>query len=92
MADPSNMFSKLNQQRQESAPEPAPDAPGKPADKTPQRRRGGKRSDPNYKQIGPYLSIDLYRRVKAKAALEGLDISDVAEELFERWVNESAED
>ena len=36
------------------------------------------------------LPDDLYRRVKAKSALEGRPIRSVAIELFERWLNEDA--
>lgn len=60
---------------------------GKPADKTPVQRRGGKRSDPNYKQIGCYVPVDLYRRVKARAALEDIDVSDVVADLLQDWVD-----
>ena len=33
---------------------------------------------------------DLYRRVKAKSALQGRPIRAVAEELFRRWLDEEA--
>ena len=61
---------------------------GKPADKTPAQRRGGKRSDPNYKQIGCYVPVDLYRRVKARAALEDIDVSDVVADLLQDWLGD----
>jgi len=73
-----------------AAPLLVPDASvpsGKPADKMPVQRRGGKRSDPNYKQIGCYVPVDLYRRVKARAALEDIDVSDVVAELLQGWVD-----
>ncbi|MGB3613718.1 MAG: hypothetical protein WBA10_07990 [Elainellaceae cyanobacterium] len=73
-----------------SAPLLVPDAPmpsGKPADKTPAQRRGGKRSDPNYKQIGCYVPVDLYRRVKSRAALEDIDVSDVVADLLQDWID-----
>ncbi|MFQ3670634.1 MAG: hypothetical protein SNJ84_04170 [Verrucomicrobiia bacterium] len=35
---------------------------------------------------------DLYRRVKAKTALEGRAVRDVTIELFQNWVNEQADE
>lgn len=52
------------------------------------KRRKGKSADPEYKQIGCYIRKDLYRKVKGKAGLEGVEISDVVGELLSRWVEE----
>lgn len=52
------------------------------------KRRKGKSADPDYTQIGCYIRKDLYRKVKGKAGLEGVEISDVVGELLGQWVEE----
>lgn len=59
--------------------------------KTPERKRRqqtvGKRRDPNYQQLGPYVSKPLYHAVRAKVAQEDVELSDVVEQLLQGWID-----
>ena len=87
MADPASMFDKLAQQRQKTKaapqPEPAPEEP-----KRRQRKVTGKRSDPNYIQVGAYIPKELNKEVKrALVDYEG-DFSDLVTHLLEDWLEQ----
>jgi len=87
MADPVSMFDKLAQQRQKTKavpqPEPAPEEP-----KRRQRKATGKRSDPNYIQVGAYIPKELNKEVKrALVDYEG-DFSDLVTQLLEDWLEQ----
>lgn len=90
MADPVSMFDKLAQQRQKAkaTPQPEPAAPEEP--KRRQRKATGKRSDPNYIQVGAYIPKELNKDVKrALVDAEG-DFSDLVTELLEQWVKQQS--
>lgn len=92
MPDPSDMFSKLAQNR-EKKKLPAADAGNLPTDNsvtTPKRGRAkGKRSDPNYIQVGAYIPKELDRQVKRVLVDEdNLDFSDLVAQLLEDWVKQ----
>lgn len=56
-------------------------------------RRKGKRSDPNYKQTGIYLPVDLTHRVKKRLCDRDIDFSDLIAELLTQWdATESVKD
>jgi hypothetical protein len=46
----------------------------------------GKRGDPSYAQVAGMIPLELRRRFKAKAALEGRDMSRVLEALIREYV------
>ncbi|WP_156120012.1 hypothetical protein [Leptolyngbya sp. KIOST-1] len=95
MPDAASMFDKLAQSRQKAkappAPEPAPEPA--PAPETPpkkrQRKATGKRSDPNYIQVGAYVPIELNKAVKRLLVDQDQDFSELVSELLERWVQEN---
>lgn len=72
-----NRFDGLNKSlasRQEAA---QPDIP---------RARRGKRSDPNYVQIGAYIPRDLQKQLKLRLAAEEIELSDLVEQLLMTWL------
>jgi hypothetical protein len=86
MADPASMFDKLAQQRQKAKATPPPPVPEEP--KRRQRKSTGKRSDPNYIQVGAYIPKDLNKEVKrALVDYEG-DFSDLVTQLLEEWLEQ----
>jgi hypothetical protein len=87
MADPANMFDRLAQNRQKGKPQP------EPVVEEPQRRRRktmGKRSDPNYMQVGAYIPKDLNKDVKRLLVDTDGDFSDLVTELLRNWVNQQS--
>jgi len=87
MADPASMFDKLAQQRQKAKvappPEPAPEEP-----KRRQRKATGKRSDPNYIQVGAYIPKELNKEVKRSLVDYDGDFSDLVTQLLEEWLEQ----
>ena len=53
-----------------------------------QRAKTGKRSDETYVNVGLLLPEELRRRLKATAALEGRDMSTLAEEAIRQYLEE----
>lgn len=51
------------------------------------KSRGGKRSDPNYQQIGVYVERETYQQVRAKTFAEGIEVSDLITELLKEWLD-----
>jgi len=47
-----------------------------------------KSKDPEYTKMGLYIKKGTHRRMKAKAALEDRELSDVAEEIFSAWLDD----
>jgi hypothetical protein len=87
MPDAANMFDKLAQSRQKAkaTPEPEPEAPPQKR----QRKATGKRSDPNYLQVGAYIPVKLNKQVKRRLVDTDKDFSDLVAELLEQWVQSS---
>jgi len=87
MADPVSMFDKLAQQRQKAKaappPEPVPEEP-----KRRQRKATGKRSDPNYIQVGAYIPKELNKEVKRSLVDYEGDFSDLVTQLLEEWLEQ----
>ena len=54
----------------------------------PQGKRGGKSSDPAYTQATLYIRKDTHHQVKLKllSMQQDKDMSDLAEELFSKWL------
>jgi hypothetical protein len=50
------------------------------------KQKTGKRSDPDYTQVGCYLPRDLNNRVKVKLVGDSRDFSDLTAELLEQWL------
>ncbi|MFG6100576.1 hypothetical protein SPB21_35385 [Leptothoe sp. ISB3NOV94-8A] len=50
------------------------------------RKKTGKRSDPNYIQVGAYIPKTLNEDVKIKLVRHEGDFSDLITELLEKWV------
>lgn len=84
MPDATNMFDKLAQSRQKAkaTPEPAPETNPKPR----QRKATGKRSNPNYIQVGAYIPIELNKQVKRRLVDTDQDFSELVAELLDQWV------
>jgi hypothetical protein len=52
-----------------------------------QRKRLGKRQDPNYQQISVYMKTDTYIEAKRKLLGTGPDFSDLVNRLVQEWNN-----
>lgn len=52
------------------------------------RKKTGKRSDPNYIQVGAYIPKTLNEDVKIKLVRHEGDFSDLITELLEKWVSD----
>ncbi|NEP15456.1 MAG: hypothetical protein F6J97_00970 [Leptolyngbya sp. SIO4C1] len=50
------------------------------------RKKTGKRSDPNYIQVGAYIPKALNEEVKIKLVRHSGDFSDLITELLEKWI------
>lgn len=86
MADPVSMFDKLAQNRQKAKATPVPEPAPEP--KRRQRKATGKRSDPNYIQVGSYIPKELNKEVKRSLVDYEGDFSDLVTELLEGWVKQ----
>ncbi|QQE67705.1 hypothetical protein GFS31_44180 (plasmid) [Leptolyngbya sp. BL0902] len=86
MSDTANMFDKLAQSRQKAKATPEPIAEDTP--KKRQRKATGKRSDPNYVQVGAYIPIELNKQVKRQLIDLDQDFSDLIADLLEQWVQD----
>jgi hypothetical protein len=53
-------------------------------------RPRGKRSDPNYEQVGAYIPKTLNKKVKRLLIDEDGDFSDLVTKLLEDWVEQSS--
>ena len=45
-----------------------------------------KSKDPKYTRTTLYLPIEVHRKMKARAAEEGREMSDIMEELVKKWL------
>lgn len=59
-----------------------------PAKTTKGKGRGGKRSDPNYKQVGLYVNKGIHRQVMTRLAAEDGELSELVETLLKQWLGE----
>lgn len=67
-------------------PPPVAIAPPPPA-ATPGRKRTGKRSNPNYEQVGMYVPVDTMLQVRRQlAGRKDLDLSDLVSQLLADWL------
>ena len=82
MPDAANMFDRLAQKREQGKATPVPEAEPKKR----QRKATGKRSDPNYIQVGAYIPIELNKRVKRRLVDTDMDFSELVAELLDQWV------
>ncbi|MEA5464503.1 hypothetical protein [Leptothoe sp. PORK10 BA2] len=79
-----DMFSNLadmHEQQSESSKAAEPTAQRK-------RKKTGKRSDPNYIQVGAYIPKNLNEEVKIKLVRHNGDFSDLITELLEKWITD----
>ncbi|WP_346293989.1 hypothetical protein [Sphaerothrix gracilis] len=88
MADPASMFDKLAQNRQKGKAQPEPTSV---EPKRRQRKATGKRSDPNYIQVGAYIPKELNKEVKRSLVDYEGDFSDLVTELLEGWIGKSTD-
>lgn len=58
--------------------------PNSPA--APKKRARGKSADPNFSKVTIYLANNTMTEAKIKALKSGKDLSEVAEELFTKWI------
>ncbi|WOD37392.1 hypothetical protein [Nodosilinea sp. E11] len=86
MHDTSSMFDKLAQKREKIAKSVIDPGP-KTEPKKHQRKATGKRSDPNYIQVGAYIPIELNKCVKRQLVDTDKDFSELVAELLEQWVH-----
>lgn len=77
-----DMFSNLADLHEQQSE--APKAVEAPAQR--KRKKTGKRSDPNYIQVGAYIPRTLNEDVKIKLVRHDGDFSDLITELLEKWV------
>lgn len=59
----------------------------------PDQKRGrgrpkGKKSDPDYTQIAPYIRLDTYRAMRHRLIDSDMEISELIQELLDRWLRE----
>jgi len=80
------MFDRLAQKREQGKASSAPEAEPKKR----QRKATGKRSDPNYIQVGAYIPIELNKSVKRLLVDDDKDFSDLVSKLLEQWVQENS--
>jgi hypothetical protein len=78
------MFDKLAQKREKAKSSPAPAPEIEPKQR--QRKATGKRSNPNYIQVGAYIPIELNKSVKRRLVDTDQDFSELVAELLEQWV------
>ncbi|MGG6242863.1 hypothetical protein ACQ4N7_30070 [Nodosilinea sp. AN01ver1] len=86
MPDTANMFDRLAKKREQGKAAPATEA--EPQKR--QRKATGKRSDPNYIQVGAYIPIELNKSVKRLLVDDDKDFSDLVSELLEQWVQSNS--
>lgn len=91
MPDAASMFDKLAQSRQKPKATPVPEQAPAPevTPKKRQRKATGKRSDPNYIQVGAYIPIELNKSVKRLLVDKDQDFSELVSELLAQWVQEN---
>ena len=64
-------------------------APMSAIDEAPKRgRQKGKRSNPDYTQVGAYIPRSLDKAVKRKLLDEDIDFSDLVAELLIKWLSD----
>jgi hypothetical protein len=91
-------FRKLYQQRENPVVQsPLPKTPsqshkqyvpsGETEPKPPQKKRQGKRDNPEYVQRTFYIKRELARKLKARLALEEMELTVLVEDLLEDWLN-----
>jgi hypothetical protein len=80
--DAANMFDRLAQKRDKGKAALVPEEEPKKR----QRKATGKRSDPNYIQVGAYIPIELNKRVKRQLVDTDQDFSELVAELLDQWV------
>lgn len=86
MADPASMFDRLAQNRQKAKAVSEPTLEPAPEPKQRKRKATGKRSDPNYIQVGAYIPKELNKDVKRLLVDVDKDFSELVTELLEGWV------
>jgi hypothetical protein len=50
---------------------------------------GGRRQDPNYKQLNLLLSPEMIKKLKVKAVERELNISELSEIIFTEWLDKN---
>ena len=68
--------------------EPLVNEPLEPVKQRRNRAKTGKRSDPNYTQVGCYLPRSLNNQVKVKLIDDSRDFSDLVAELLTDWLTD----
>jgi hypothetical protein len=86
--DAQNLFAKLAEQRQSSEPATIPTPTAAPDIAPKKGRAKGKRSDPNYVQIGVYVPKETKKACDRRLLDEEIDLSDLVSELLAKWLSE----
>jgi len=86
--DASNLFERLAENRQSGKPAATPEAIA-PISEAPRGRAKGKRSDPNYIQVGARIPKDLKKDVERRLVDEPFDFSDLVADLLVKWLADS---
>ena len=81
---PADMFSNLADMHEQQSESPKVAEP--PVQR--KRKKTGKRSDPNYIQVGAYIPRTLNEDVKIKLVRHDGDFSDLITEQLEKWVSD----
>lgn len=82
-----SMFDKLAKQRQQKEAKPSVQPEMDQETPKPSRRSRGKRSNPDYEQVGAYIPKELNKRVKRRLIDEEIDFSELVAQLLEEWVD-----
>ncbi len=84
--DTGNLFENLaNRRAKKEKAEPLKETPIQP-----KGRAKGKRSDPNYTQIGAYIPKDLHNKVKRRLFDEDVDLSELITDLLTKWLGDES--
>jgi hypothetical protein len=78
--DAGDLFKRLAAENHAAETEPTAKPKGK--------GRGGKRSDPDYKQVGLYVNKNIHRQVMTRLAAEDGELSALVEDLLKQWLGE----
>jgi len=69
----------------EASEQPEPTAPPNPAPTSTSKAKG---KDPNYQRTTFYIPKDIHREFKMAALEDGVEMSDVVEDLISQWLRE----
>ena len=87
--DKADLFSQLGEIRKDKETATSHEEPTQAAPGASKRKQTGKRSDPDYLQVGAYILKSTDKAVKRLLIDEDdMDFSDLVQSLLEKWVKE----